>query len=54
MKDKQGFYSVDQTGQTYFCVGDTRIKVTEHFPQTGKTVVELMGDMILSAARQDG
>ncbi len=47
-------YSVDRNGQQYYCIGDTRIKITEHFPRTGKTMVELMGDMILSAARQDG
>ena len=50
----QPVYSTDENGQQYCCIGNTRIKITEHFPQTGKTVVELIGDMILSAARQDG
>ena len=47
-------YSVDENGQQYCRIGNTRIKVIEHFPPTGKTIVELMGDMILADAHLDG
>ena len=47
-------YSTDENGQQYCCIGNTRIKVIEHFPATGKTIVELMGDMILADAHLDG
>ena len=53
MKENQGFYSVDQTGQTYFCIGNTRIKITEHFLEKGKTMGELIEDLVLYAARQE-
>lgn len=47
-------YSVDENGQLYCCIGNTRIKVIEHFPQSGKTIIDLIGDMILADARLDG
>ena len=50
----QPVYSTDENGQQYCCIGNTRIKVIEHFPATGKTIVELMGDMILADAHLDG
>ena len=46
--------TADETGQRLCRVGNTRIRVTEHFPRTGKTVVDLIGDMILADARLDG
>ena len=47
-------YSVYETDRLCCRVGNTRVRVTEHFPRTGKTVVDLIGDMILADARLDG
>lgn len=33
-------------GTLYFVVGNARIKVTEHFPQTGPTITDLVEDAI--------
>lgn len=38
-------------GTLYFIVGKTRIKVTEHFPQTGPTVTDLVEDAISYSAK---
>ena len=46
--------SVYETDRLCCRVGNTRVRVTEHFPRTGKTVVDLIGDMILADARIDG
>ena len=48
----KAFYGVEEDGQEYFYIGKTRIKITEHFPETGADMRELMAKMILSAARQ--
>ena len=48
------FYSFGSGGEMYCQVGNTRIKVTEHFPKSGKTMGELIEDMILYAAGQGG
>ena len=47
------FYSYGSGGEMYCQIGNTRIKVTEHFPRKGKTMSELIEDMILYAAGQD-
>lgn len=35
----------------YFTYGNTRIKITEHFPDVGKTLNELLADVIQYAAK---
>lgn len=35
----------------YFIYGNTRIKITEHFPDVGKTLDELLADVIQYAAQ---
>lgn len=35
----------------YFIIGKTRIKVTEHFAAEGKTVTDLIQDLILYEAK---
>lgn len=42
---------VSINGTLYFVAGKTRIKVTEHFPQTGPTVVDLAEDIITHSAK---
>ena len=34
-------------------MGKTRIKITEHFPERGRTMGELIEELILYAARQE-
>ncbi len=48
----RAFYAVGEDGQEYFYIGKTRIKITEHFPEKGRTMGELIEDLILYAARQ--
>lgn len=48
----KAFYGVDEDGQEYFYIGSTRIRITEHFPENGADMGELMAKMIRSAARQ--
>lgn len=35
----------------YFTCGNTRIKITEHFPDVGKTLNELLADVIQYVAK---
>lgn len=35
----------------YFIYGNTRIRITEHFPDVGKTLDELLADVIQYAAQ---
>ncbi len=49
----KAFYAVGEDGQEYFHIGKTSIKITEHFPEKGRTMGELIEDLILYAARQD-
>ncbi len=47
-----GRYTYSKDGQLYFIHGNSRIKVTEHFPSTGKSINLLMEDLIQFAAKQ--
>lgn len=47
----KAFYGIEEDGQECFYIGNTRIRITEHFPKTGADMRELMAKMILSAAR---
>ena len=38
-------------GTLYFVIGKTRIKETEHFPEGGPTVIDLMEDVITHSAK---
>ena len=48
----KAFYGVDEDGQEYFYIGKNRIKVIEHFPDTGPSLCDVMERMILSDARE--
>ncbi len=39
-------------GQQYFVMGKNRIKITEHFPATGKQVDELIADLIANKIKE--
>jgi len=39
-------------GTQFFVVGKTRIKVTEHFPEKGPSMSNLLEDLIVYTAKQ--
>lgn len=44
--DNTTFYAVDEDGETYFYCGGSRLKVREHFADTGKPVAALIENVI--------
>ena len=44
--DNTAFYATDEDGETYFYCGNSRLKVSEHFADTGKPVGDLLEDVI--------
>ena len=49
--ENSSFYVTEPDGTKYFYCGNTRIKVTEYFAEKGKTVSELVEDVVRYAAR---
>lgn len=49
--ENTSFYVTEPDGTRYFYCGNTRIKVTEYFAEKGKTVSELVEDVVRYAAR---
>ena len=47
-----GRYRYSKDGQLYFVHGKNHIKVTEHFPSTGKSMDLLLEDLIQFSAKQ--
>jgi len=47
-----GNYRYSEEGELYFVHGNSQIKVTEHFPDNGKTMDTLLEDLILFSANQ--
>ena len=45
--------TIDEDGRLCFHIGKTRIRVTEHFAERGGTMVELIEELVLYAARQE-
>ena len=44
--DNTAFYAVDEDGETYFYCDGSRLKVSEHFADTGKPVAALIENVI--------
>ena len=44
--ENKSFYARDEDDRLYFYCGGSRFEVSEHFADNGKTVKELLGDMI--------
>ena len=40
------YYGAEPDGEMYFYVGDSKIKVTEHFNDKGKSIEDLLEDVI--------
>ena len=46
------FYLTDENGVEYYCCGNTKIKITEHFAEDGKSMGELLEDLIIREAKK--
>ena len=42
----------DENGIEYDCCGNTKIKITEHFAEDGKSMGELLEDRIIREAKK--
>ena len=49
--DNTAFYAVDEDGKTYFYCGGSRLKVSEHFANAGKSIGVLIENVIGYAAQ---
>ena len=45
------YYGTEPDGEMYFYIGNTRIKVSEHFNDHGKTINDLLEDVIKYSAK---
>ena len=45
-KTREPFYGTELDGTTHFYIGNTRIKVSEHFNNRGKAIGNLLEDVI--------
>ena len=45
-------YIIDENGVEYYCCGNTKIKITEHFAEEGKTMGELLEELIIREAKK--
>ena len=50
--EDSSIYMIAEDGTLYYFCGNTRIKVTEHFAESGKTLSELMEEMVLREAKK--
>ena len=48
------FYANDEDGVEYFYCCNTRTRIIEHFAEDGKTIDELMEDLIMREAKKSG
>ena len=51
MHTKQGETITTPDGQQYVHIGNTRIKITEHFASNGKQVDAILEELILSKSK---
>ena len=45
------FYGTEPDGEMYFYIGNTKIKVSEHFAKDGKPLEDLLEDVINYSAK---
>ena len=50
--ENTSIYMTDEDGIEYYCCGNTKIKITEHFAEEGKTMGELLEDLIIREAKK--
>ena len=44
--------TVTENGEQYYIIGKNRIKITEHFPDNGKQLDELITDLIVQKIKE--
>lgn len=53
-KDRQkGITVTDANGYQYYVLGKTRIKITEHFIDNGKSIDNLLSDLIQAKIKEE-
>ena len=50
---ESALYMRDEDGIEYYCCGNTRIKITDSFPEKGPSMNELLTDLIIREAKKD-
>ena len=48
----RGEFTTDEDGKKHFVYGKTRLNVTEHFAENGKTFSEILDEIILKRAQE--
>ena len=48
----KAIYIIDENGVEYYCCGNTKIKITEHFAEEGKTMGQLLEEFIIREAKK--
>ena len=48
----RGEFTTDKDGKKHFVYGKTRLNVTEHFAEKGKTFSEILDEIILKRAQE--
>lgn len=49
----KGELIIDEDGKKHFIFGKTRLNITEHFPEKGKTFSEILDEIILERAHSE-
>ena len=50
-QERSPYYIAEPDGTTFFIVGNTCIKVSEHFNKSGKQVTDLLEDIIMYSGK---
>lgn len=45
--------TIEENGQEYFVIGNLKIKITEHFPDNGKEIQELVAELITHKIKEN-
>ena len=48
----KGEIIIDEDGKKHFIYGKIRLNITEHFPEKGKTLSEILDEIILQRASE--
>lgn len=51
--NQKGITMTDADGNKYFVLGKYRIKITEHFADDGKSIGDLMSDLIQAKIKEN-
>lgn len=48
----RGELTTDENGKKHFVYGKTRLNITEHFAENGKTFSEILDEIVLNRAQE--